>query len=511
MRKLFYILAALGCSLTLYAQAPTIQWQKNLGGSEFEYAQEIQKTTDGGYIMIGFSNSTDNDVSGNHGGEDCWVVKLNASGSIEWQKSLGGSSDDRGSSIKQTADGGYIIAGSTSSVDGDVTENKGMNDYWIVKLNSSGNIQWQKTYGSSMEDRGLSVAQTTDGGYIVAGTAGAPDEDVIGNHGNDFWVLKLDSSGSIQWQKSMGGSGYEYLKTIQQTTNNGYIITGWLGSNDGDVTGGHGSDDFWVVKLNSSGTIQWKKALGGSGTDTVMNLKQTSDGGYIAVGTSNSTDGDVTENHGDNDYWVVKMNSSGSIQWQKSFGTSFEDVAMSVQQTADGGYAIAGYSNQYPGFNIHGTNYWILKLNNVGTLLWEKTLGGGARDEPTSIHETGDGGLIIGGYSASSDGDLTGNNGKVDYWIVKLGNTATLGTSEINKSNSVSFYPNPAKDFVTINHLPTETTIHITDMSGRKLFSQKYDQEKITINTSSFVNGIYMIQVQHEGKTILSDKLIIKK
>ncbi|REC74050.1 T9SS C-terminal target domain-containing protein [Chryseobacterium elymi] len=511
MKKLFYILAALGCSLTLYAQAPAIQWQKTVGGSEFDYAREIQKTTDGGYITIGFSNSADNDVTGSHGGEDCWVVKMDASGTVQWQKSLGGSSDDKGSSIKQTTDGGYIIVGSTSSLDGDVTENKGMSDYWVIKLDPSGNIQWQKTYGSSQEDQGLSVAQTTDGGYVAAGTAGAPDEDVIGNHSNDFWILKLNSLGNIQWQKSIGGSGYEYLKTIQQTTDNGYIITGWLGSNDGDAIGGHGNDDYWVIKLDSSGNIQWKKALGGSGNDYSMDIKQTTDGGYIAVGTSNSTDGDVTGNHGDSDYWVVKMDSSGNMQWQKSFGTSNEDVAMSVQQTTDGGYAVAGYSNQYSGFNIHGTNYWIIKLNSTGTLLWEKTLGGSARDEPVSIQETGDGGLIIGGYSASSDGDLTSNNGKVDYWVVKLGSSLTLGTSEASKSNSLSFYPNPAKELVYVDHLPTESTISITDLSGRKLFSEKYNNIKVSINIAQFINGTYIIQVENQGKIILSEKLLINK
>ncbi|MBB4807624.1 hypothetical protein HNP38_002930 [Chryseobacterium defluvii] len=493
MKKIFYFLLFILNSHLLFAQAPNIQWQVTLGGSEFDYAQDIQKTTDGGYIMVGFSNSTDNDITGNHGGEDCWVVKLNSSGAVQWQKSFGGSSDDRGLSIKQTSDGGYIISGSTFSIDGDVTENQGASDYWILKLDSLGNMQWQKTYGNSLEDYARDIWQTADGGYIVAGDSAS-----------DIWILKLNSLGNLQWQKTLGGSGQESLKGIQETADNGFIISCWSNSNNGDVTGNHGGDDFWIVKLTSSGNIQWQKSLGGSGTDYAMDLNQTADGGYIIAGSSNSINGDVTQNYGDSDYWIVKTDSSGNIQWQKSYGGSNEDIAMSIRQTSDGGYIVAGYSNEYPWSNLHGTNYWIIKLNSSGTLQWENTLGGAARDEPVGIHETSDGGFIIGGYTASS------GNGKVDYWAVKLAYPTTLGISEV-KNNLISFYPNPARDFVYLNSLPGETTISLTDISGKKLFSQKYNETKVSVPVNQLINGTYVLQAEHKGKIILSEKLIIKK
>ena len=186
--------------------APEIQWAKCYGGSEYDAALSIQQTTDGGYIVAGLSLSNDNDVSGNHGGEDYWIVKLTSTGSIEWQKSLGGSGEDRASSVIQTTDGGYIIAGTSNSNDGDVSGNHGRDDYWIVKLSSTGILEWQKSLGGSGDDDANSIQQTTDGGYIIAGGSNSNDGDVSGNHGSDdYWIVKLAPSGSIEWQKSLGG------------------------------------------------------------------------------------------------------------------------------------------------------------------------------------------------------------------------------------------------------------------------------------------------------------------
>jgi len=195
--------------------------------------------------------STDGDVNGNHGDADYWIVKLNSTGNIMWQKSYGGSSADYAESIKQTTDGGYIIAGFSESTDGDVTENYGYADYWIVKLNSTGNIMWQKSYGGSSRDEAFSIQQTSDGGYIVAGYSESTDGDVTGNYSEyDYWVVKLNSTGNIMWQKCLGGSGTDWAFSIQKTADSGYIVAGRSHSTDGDVTGHHGDADFWVVKLS---------------------------------------------------------------------------------------------------------------------------------------------------------------------------------------------------------------------------------------------------------------------
>jgi hypothetical protein len=177
-------------------------------------------------------------------------VKLNGNGEIQWQKSLGGSDYDCAMSIQQTSDGGYIVAGVSLSIDGDVTGALGNYDYWVVKLDENSAIQWQRSLGGTNSDSANLIQQTSEGGYIVAGQSNSNNEDVTGNHGNsDYWVVKLSGSGDIQWEKSLGGSDYEAARAIQQTTDGGYIVAGWSTSTDGDVTGNHGNDDYWVVKL----------------------------------------------------------------------------------------------------------------------------------------------------------------------------------------------------------------------------------------------------------------------
>ena len=408
---------------------PVVEWQKCLGGSGFENATFTQQTTDGGYILVGTSTTNNGDVSGNHGGYDYWVVKLSSTGSIQWQKCLGGSGDDKANSIQQTTDGGYIVAGYSNSNNGDVSGNHGYNDYWIVKLDINGIILWQKSLGGSNTDEASSIQQTADGGYIVAGWSNSNNGDVSGNHGGaDYWIVKLGSTGSIQWQKSLGGFGYEEASSIQQTTDGGYILAGWSNSNDSNVIGNHGGVDYWVLKLDNAGSIQWQKSFGGSGDDIPYSLQQTTDGGYVVAGGSGSNDGDVSGNHGGSgggDYWVVKMDNTGNIQWQKCLGGSDNDYASSIRQATDGGYIVAGLSLSNDGdvSGNHGQDdYWVAKLGSTGSIQWQKCLGGSSGDAASSIKQTTDGGYIVVGNSGSNDGDVSGNHGggSFDCWAVKL-------------------------------------------------------------------------------------------
>jgi hypothetical protein len=356
-----------GVNKKSYAQAPAIEWQRCLGGTYDDYAYSIQQTSDGGFIVAGRTYSNDGDVSGNHGKSDAWVVKLNSSGDIEWQKCLGGTGNDYAKSIQQTSDGGFIVAGYTDSNDGDVSGNHGYFDYWVVKLNSSGTILWQKCLGGTSFDQAYSIQQTSDGGFIVAGRTYSNDGDVSGNHGDiDAWVVKLNSSGDIIWQKCLGGTSGDYANSIQQTSDSGFIVAGYTWSNDGDVSGNHGYYDYWVVKLNSSGDIEWQKCLGGTYYDYAYSIQQTSNGGFIVAGSTNSINGDVSGYHGYFDYWVVKLNSSGDILWQKCLGGTSDDYANSIQQTSDGGFIVAGYTNSNDGDvteNHGGYDTWVVKLN----------------------------------------------------------------------------------------------------------------------------------------------------
>ncbi len=204
-------------------------------------------------MVAGSTLSGNGDVTDSKGGDDAWIVKLSAAGTKQWQKALGGSGSDVAVSVQQTFDSGYIVAGSTTSGDGDVTLQHGARDFWVVKLSDTGGIQWQKTFGGTKEDGALWVRQTPDSGYIVAGYALSNDGDVTGNHGSyDYWILKLSATGNIVWQKTFGGTANDYAVSVQ-VAGSGYIVAGYSNSADGDVTGNHGGEDFWVVKLSGTG------------------------------------------------------------------------------------------------------------------------------------------------------------------------------------------------------------------------------------------------------------------
>ena len=506
-QKIFLLLLVLH-TIFSNAQPPSIQWQKSLGGPGGDHAQSIIQTLDGGYIVAGLCSSNGGNVTGNHGSSDYWIVKLSTTGIIQWQKSLGGTSVDGANSICQTTDGGYIVAGYSNSNNGNVTGNHGSQDYWIVKLSSTGIIQWQKSLGGTSNEEANSIYQTTDGGYIVAGYSFSSDGDVTGNHGSrDYWIVKLTSTGIIQWQKSLGGTGSDIALSIKQTLDGGYIIAGLSTTfNNGDVTSSHGSGDYWIVKLTSTGVIQWQKSLGGTSNDEAYSVIQTTDGGYIVAGHSYSNNGDVTGTHEGGDYWIVKLTSAGVIQWQKSFGGTRFDEAYSIIQTTDGGYVVIGNSESNDGDvtgNHEGGDYWIVKLSSTGVILWQKSLGGSEWEYAYDVIQSIDGGFVVAGYSNSTDGDVTGNTG-ADYWIVKL-SPDNLSSTTFADTNTFTIFPNPTKENLTIklDYFIHYQEITITDILGKTIHYQKLNGLITTINTNNFKKGIYFLNlIEGSIKTI---------
>ena len=430
-----YIPILIGIVQISFAQAPAIQWQKSLGGSSQDLANSIQATPDGGYIIAGRSSSNNGDVSGNHGDLDYWVVKIDGGGNIQWQKSYGGSGFDEASFILSISDGGYIIVGHSFSNNGDVSGNHGSADCWVLKIDGTGIIQWQKSLGGSAFDKANSIQVTSDGGYIIAGRSSSNNGDVSGNHGDsDYWIVKISGLGNIQWQKSFGGSSFDEANSVQATSDDGYIVSGYSQSNNGDVSGNHGQLDFWIVKIDGTGNIQWQKSFGGSQSDYAYSIDLTSDGGYILAGTSYSSDGDATVNHGTADFWIVKIDGTGNIQWQKSFGGSFEEESYSIKKTNEGGYVIAGFTRSNNGdvSGSHGDlDFWIVKINNSGIIEWQKCLGGGGYDYAYSILQNADGSYIIAGRSTSNNGDVSGNHGDMDFWVVKLQSANSINTGAL--------------------------------------------------------------------------------
>jgi uncharacterized delta-60 repeat protein len=280
---------------------------------------------------------------------DLWVLKLDPNGNVQWQKTYGGPSWDIASSIQQTADGGYIVAGMTQSF------GAGYWDLWILKLGPNGDVQWQKTYGGPADDRAYSIQQTTDGGYIVAGRTHS-----FGAGYADLWVLKLDPNGDVQWQKTYGGPNWDEAYSIQQTSDGGYIVAGRT------YSFGAGSPDIWVLKLGPNGDVQWQKTYGGPSLDEAYSIQQTTDGGYIVAGWTSSFGA------GSYDFWVLKLDPNGDVQWQKTYGGPDWDMAYSIRQTADGGYIVAGWTSS---FGAGGYDIWVLKLDANGDIVGCNLIG----------------------------------------------------------------------------------------------------------------------------------------
>lgn len=496
---------------------PAVQWQKCLGGSNEEWAYSTQQTTDGGYILTGYTRSTDGDITGNHGLRDFWVVKVDTIGSLQWQKCLGGSGDEVANSIQQTPDGGYIVAGFTDSNDGDVSGNHGgPQDGWVVKLDATGSIQWQKCLGGTGVDWVTTVLRSIDGGYILVGRTGSNDGDVSGNHGGmDGWLVKLDASGTMQWQKCFGGTSTDWTKSIQRTTDGGYIVTGDTQSDDGDVSGNHGDYDIWVVKLDISGNMQWQKCLGGANGEWANSIEQTSDGGYIVGGYTQSNDGDVSGNHGgDHDIWVVRLDASGSMQWQKCLGGTDYEEASSVQQTTDGGYLVVGRTSSTDG-NVTGnhgwTDGWLVQLDDTGNLEWQLCLGGSGFDGTNALDQIADGVYVIAGQAESIDGDVSGLHGPyMDFWLVKLA-LVDLGVTE-PAPLIFSVAPNPTNGDVRITFpdLASGKELSLIDALGREVLRERVSGGTHTLDVGALPIGTYAIHLRTEDGRNGSQRLTVQ-
>jgi hypothetical protein len=319
------------------------QWALAYGGSDSDVARAIQQTNDGGYIIAGETRSF------GAGLNDIWVLKLDLNGALIWQRTYGGSDSDIARTIQQTGDGGYIVAGGTESF------GAGLSDIWILKLDSDGSVEWQQTYGGSYDDAARSLSQTSDGGYIVAGNTESFGDRLI-----DIWVLKLDSNGSVEWQQVYGADEYDFASSIQQTSDEGYIVAAFTYSFTDYYTEG------WILKLDSKGAIEWQRIYGASGpgpskdeSDYFYSIQQTDDGGYIAAGATSSFGAGV------NDAWLLKLSSNGAIEWQRTYGSSESDFSNSIQQTGDGGYIVAGYTESY---GAGANDFFVLKLYSDGNV-----------------------------------------------------------------------------------------------------------------------------------------------
>jgi hypothetical protein len=403
------------------AAAKIIVWEKSFGGTNSDSAASVQRTADGGYIIAGKSRSINGDLTENHGSYDAWLIRIGPAGELKWQKSIGANASDEALSVKETPDGGFIFAGSkqTNEFIGPLYFSPQANpDFWMAKLSPEGEIIFEKSMTGTETTTASSVQPTQDGGYIAAGggiTKGGESS------GSNFLFAKLSRDGNNEWAKSYGGTGDDTAYSVLQTSEGGYLAAG--SSESAELPGYHGKSDGYLIKLDKSGIPLWQSMLGGKDDDVFYSVSETADGGFIAAGLSYSGDGGVGENHGKSDFWVVKLDSSGKTVWQKNLGGSDYDAAYSVFQRSDGGYVVSGISRSADGDirQNHG-NYdcWVIGLSAQGELEWEKSLGGSEADGAYSAAETEDKNIIIAGLSYSSDGDVTKNQGGSDLFVAKF-------------------------------------------------------------------------------------------
>jgi len=394
------LLAAFFVSAAIADPGDTL-WTRTYGGSDTDYGRCVQQTTDGGYVITGQTKSF------GAGYYDMYLIKTDVNGDTLWTRTHGGSAYDVAEFVQQTDDGGYIIVGNTASF------GAGLNDVYLIKTDANGDTLWTRTYGGTSADRGYSVQQTSDGGYIIGGYT-----ESFGAGGKDFYLVKTDANGDTLWTRTYGGSVDDYAEYVEQTNNGGYIIGGVTESF------GAGGEDFYLVKTDADGDTLWTRTYGGSNSDFAYSGQQTDDGGYIIVGNTGTWLAC--------DVWLVKTDATGDTLWTRRYNRSSSNVAYSGQQTDDGGYIITGYTGAFgSGFDVY-----LIKTDATGDTVWTRTYGGLGSSEidyGRSVRQTDDGGYIVAGETSSFGA------GGFDVYLLKIAGERLMVDFDIKPQSC----PNP--------------------------------------------------------------------
>ena len=431
------------CLVLVFPCSSTAQitFERTYGGGFSDVAHSVIQTLDGGYAVAGFTWSSGAGVS------DVYLIKTDSLGDVLWDSTYGGISFDVGYSLQQTSDGGYVITGYTRS------SGAGLNDVYLIKMDSLGNTLWDTTYGGDSSDVGRSVVQTLDGGYIIAGETRSFDPGT-----SDVYVIKTDSLGNVLWDTTYGGSFNDFGYSVQQTSDSGYIIAGQT------FSFGAGLGDVYLIKTDSLGTVLWDATYGGGLWDVGHSVQQTSDGGYIIAGQTFSfgaSSGDV---------YLIKTDSLGTVLWDATHGGDSSDVGLSVVQTLDEGYVVAGYTSSFGSSEL---DVYIAKTDSLGGFLWERTYGDSVDDRGYAVQQTMDGGYIVAGYTRSMGAGVndvylikTDANGMV-VGLEEQGSTFKVEGSRVKLLQNM---PNPFLGSTVIAYslpVPGRVKLQIYDVSGR--------------------------------------------
>lgn len=515
----------------LFTFAQEILWERTIGGDKSEYLYDIKATPDYGFIIAGssFSDKSKNKSAVRKGDLDYFLWKMDEFGNEEWQKSFGGEGSDHLYSVNITHEGGFILGGSSNSTKSEDKKdiNFGLEDFWIIKLDPAGNEEWQLTIGGKGTDILFKIQQTSDKGFIIGGTSNSD----VGNNlkdnpmqksqncrgGMDYWIIKLSESGEIEWQKTLGGIHNDILKDLIQTSDNGYLLGGYSNSpvSEEKTMPNFGEGDYWLVKLDNNGNLLWDKTIGGNGDDNFSALIEV-ENGYLVAGNSNSNNSitKTVSNKNGTDFWVLKIDSEGEIEWNNTYDFGEIDILKSITRTSDNNFLLSGYAqnkvHSKENNSVGVDDYVVLKINIKGEELWRKIIGGDESDKLFSTIVTRDGGYVLAGTSNSgkSKDKNSANNGRDDYWIVKL---LDKDNEEDVDKRKIEIYPNPTTEYVNIiiNQEFKEAQLQVMDMIGALILKKTLKYRSTPIDVRQFQTGVYILKVTI-GEETYSEKLIKK-
>ncbi len=526
MNKLAFILSIIFLSSFNYSSAQ-VAFQKTFGGTGDDWGNSVQQTTDGGFIIAGYTTSF------GAGSDDVYLIKTDVNGDTVWTKTFGGPGNNTGTSVQQTTDGGYIVLGRTNNFPGTI------NDIYLIKTDVNGDSLWTKSLGGNNVEYGNCVQQTTDGGYIISGWTTS-----FGAALYDVYVIKTDGNGNTMWSKTFGGYTPDMGNAVQQTSDGGYIVAGYTRSFSGQV-----GFDIYLIKTDADGDSLWTKTYGGTGVEWCFSVQQTTDGGYIIAGETQSFGA------GDWDVYLLRTDVDGNSLWAKTFGGANDDYGYFAQQTTDGGYIITGYTNS---FGAGNNDVYLIRTDANGDSLWSKTYGGLNDDRGYTVQQAIDGGYIITGSTRSfgagtndvyliktdslgNSGCNEGNPGTIVTTPVTIelntetmitspvtivyntpaivGNgsiintlCAAVGINEITTENTFLISPNPSDGnfIISFNEVIKKGNVEISNTIGEKVFTENiFNESEKAINLNLISSGIYFVKVFDSEKSYCR-KLIIK-
>lgn len=405
-------------------------WIKTFGGSKNDVAKAVIPTSEGGFAVIGHTQSSDGDLLGKADESfDVWLLRFDASGELLWDKTFGESGNDRGLSLLEKQEGGFAVLGFKESTVTDDTSSTLSRNIWLASLNAAGDSIWEKTFGYSGSDFGTHLIQTLDGGYLLVGVLDVTASGGLGNRrkqrhaGGDYWAIKLDANGNEQWRNYYGGGFTDTPYDVTALEGGGYIIVGSSDSVETDISNNRGSYDFWVIKISDQGKLLWEKNYGGNQIDEAHAIRTDAQGNYFVVGDTRSSDQNVSNNKGGADLWVIKISPTGELLQENTFGGSSFDVGRSITVLANNNLLISGSSRSTDGdltTNQGQNDAWIVCTNSQGNAMqWQQSFGGSNIDFAYDAVQLQNKTIIAVGETSSNDGDLNANKGFSDLLIIK--------------------------------------------------------------------------------------------